>query len=326
MADLIAMREAFGEALADLGETCPEIVVLDADVSHSTRTLHFAERFPDRFFNLGVAEANLVAVAAGLATTGFLPWVSTFSFLASLRAAEQVRTCIAYPRLNAKIAAGYGGLSDSFDGPSHQSVMDLAVMRALPNMTVLVPADGPEARAAVRAATAHDGPVYLRLSRAEVPVIFPQGEPDLTIGKGRVLRQGCDVSLIATGVMLSRALAAAQRLEGESISAQVIEIHTLKPLDQPLLLEAAEATGALVTVEEHSVIGGLGGAVAELLAGRRPTPIERIGLRDTFCESGPYEALLDAYGLSVEEIVAAAHRALARRIAAPSPPASEPEP
>ena len=312
-AETTSMREAFGEALVEVGESHPKVVVLDADVSHSTRTLLFAERFPERFFNLGVAEANMMDIAAGLATTGCVPWVSTFSFLASLRAGEQIRTCIAYPRLNVKIAAGYAGLSDSFDGPTHQSVFDLAVLRAMPNMAVIVAADAPEARAAVKAATAYTGPVYLRLSRAEVPIVFSQGEPEFEVGRGRIIREGGDVSLVATGVLLHRALAAADRLSGRGIEARVVEIHTLKPIDESILLEAAEQTGALVTVEEHSVIGGLGGAVAEVLGRRRPTPIEMVGLRDTFAESGPYEALLDAYGLGVGDIVAATQSVLVRK-------------
>src|SRR5574340_881188 len=259
--EIVSMREAFGEALVEIGERHPEVIVLDADVCHSTRTLLFAERFPERFLNLGIAEANMMDIAAGLATTGALPWVSTFSFLASLRAGEQVRTSIAYPQLNVKIAGGYAGLSDSFDGPTHQSVFDLAVMRAMPNMTVIVAADAPEARAAAKAATVYPGPVYLRLSRAEVPVVFREGEPEFEIGKGRTLRVGEEVALVATGVMVARALAAAERLASEGVEARVIEIHTLKPIDEALLLAAAEETGALVTVEEHSVIGGLGSAV-----------------------------------------------------------------
>ena len=312
-AEIASMREAFGQALVEIGESHPEVVVLDADVSHSTRTVLFAERFPERFYNLGVAEANMMDIAAGLATTGCIPWVSTFSFLASLRAGEQIRTCIAYPRLNVKIAAGYAGLSDSFDGPTHQSVFDLAVLRAMPNMAVIVAADAPEARAAVKAATAYLGPVYLRLSRAEVPIVFGGGEPEFEVGHGRLLREGADVSLVATGVLLHRALAAADQLSNQGIEARVVEIHTLKPIDESILLEAAEQTGAIVTVEEHSVIGGLGGAVAELLGRRHPTPIEMVGLADTFAESGPYEALLDAYGLGVGDIVAATHSVLARK-------------
>lgn len=311
--EIVSMREAFGESLVEIGGDHPDVVVLDADVSHSTRTILFAERFPDRFFNLGVAEANMMDIAAGLAATGFIPWVSTFSFLASLRAGEQIRTCIAYPRLNVKIAAGYAGLSDSFDGPTHQSVFDLAVLRAMPNMTVIVAADAPEAKAAAKAATASPGPVYLRLSRAEVPVVFSEGEPDLQIGRGRLLRDGGDLTLVATGVLLYRALAAADQLSGQDIDARVVEIHTLKPLDESILLDAAEQTGAIVTIEEHSTIGGLGGAVAEVLGRTRPTPIEMVGLNDTFAESGPYEELLDAYGMSVDDIVAAARRALARK-------------
>ncbi|MCJ7751581.1 MAG: transketolase family protein, partial [Armatimonadetes bacterium] len=197
--------------------------------------------------------------------------------------------------------------------PTHQSVFDLAVLRAMPNMAVIVAADAPEAKAAVKAATAYDGPVYLRLSRAEVPIVFSQGEPEFEVGRGRVLRDGADVSLIATGVLLHRALAAADQLAGQGIDARVVEIHTLKPIDESILLEAAEQTGAIVTVEEHSIIGGLGGAVAEVLGRSRPAPIEMVGLRDTFAESGPYEALLDAYGMGVGDIVAATRSALARK-------------
>lgn len=306
------MRKAYGEALAELGAADPDVVVLDADVSASTQTWMFAQRYPERFFNLGVAEANMINVAAGLALGGKIPFVNTFAFLVSLRAAEQVRTCVAYSRTNVKMAAAYSGLSDSFDGPTHHSVCDLAVMRSLPNIAVLVAADSVEAKKAVPAVAQHDGPVYLRLSRAEVPVIFNE-DHGLEVGKGVVLRDGYDVTLIGTGIMVSRCMDAAEALGKEGVKALVLEIHTLKPLDEEMLVENVKKTGAAVTAEEHSVIGGLGGAVAEALAERYAAPIERVGIRDTFTETGPYFPLLDKYSLGVKDIVRAAHRVMERR-------------
>jgi len=308
----IAIRDAFGEALVELGEKNEKVVVLDADVSHSTRTIKFGERFPNRFFNLGVAEANMMNIAAGLATCGFIPFVSTFSFLACLRAVEQIRTSIAYPKLNVKIAAGYGGLSDSYDGVTHQSVCDIAIARSIPNLTVIVVADARETRIALSAIAQYKGPVFFRLSRAEVPVIFDE-DHQFQIGKGNLLKDGSDVTLIATGIMVARALEAADKLDNEGISTRVLEIHTIKPLDEKAVLQAARETGAIVTAEEHSILGGLGSTVAEVLAKNYPVPMEMIGILDTFAESGGYEELLDKYGMGVIDIVEAAKKVLKRK-------------
>ncbi len=312
MSKKIAIRDAFGEALVDLGYKNDKVVVLDADVSHSTKTIKFKEKFPDRFFNIGVAEANMMNIAAGFATCGFIPFVSTFSFLACLRAGEQIRTSIAYPKLNVKIAAGYGGLSDSYDGTTHQSVCDIAIARSIPNMTVIVVADAQEIKIAVPVIAQHEGPVFFRLSRAEVPVIFNENHK-FQIGKGNILKEGSDVTLIATGVMLAKALEAADKLEKERVNTQVLEIHTIKPLDERIILQAAKETGAIVTAEEHSILGGLGSAIAELLAKHHPVPVEMVGILDTFAESGSYEKLLDRYGMSVFDIVKAAKRGLKRK-------------
>ncbi len=312
MAELRSMRKAYGEALAELGAANPDVVVLDADVSASTQTWMFREKYPDRFFNVGVAEANMVDVAVGLALAGKIPFANTFAFLVALRAAEQVRTCVAYARTNVKLAAGYAGLSDALDGPTHHAICDLAVVRSLPNMTVVVAADAVEVKKAVPAVAEYDGPVYLRVSRAEVPVIFDERH-EVHIGQGVTLREGGDVTLVGTGIMVGRCLEAAERLKREGIEARVIEIHTLKPIDEELIVQAARETGAIVTAEEHSVIGGLGGAVAEVLGSRCPVPVWRVGIADTFAETGPYEALLERYGLGVTDIVAGARRAIAAK-------------
>lgn len=308
----ISIRDAFGEALVELGERNEKVVVLDADVSHSTRTIKFAERFPDRFFNLGIAEANMINVAAGLASCGFIPFASTFSFLACLRAAEQVRTSVAYPRLGVKIAAGYGGISDSYDGTTHQSVCDLAIVRSIPNLTVIVLADAAETKIAVSAIAEHEGPVFFRLSRAEVPVIFDEHHR-FKIGKGNLLKEGSDITLIATGIMVARALTVADRLGNEGIGVRVLEIHTIKPLDEQIIVQAARETGALVTTEEHSVLGGLGSAVAELLAQCQPVPIEMVGILDTFVGSGGYEELLVKYRMDTDDILQSARKSLERK-------------
>lgn len=312
MTERASMRVAYGKALADYGAANSEVVVLDADVSASTQSHYFAARFPERFFNLGVAEAGMVDVAVGLALGGKVPFVNTFAFLLSLRAAEQIRTCVAYAKTNVKLAAGYGGLSDSYDGPTHHSVCDLAVMRAMPNLAVVVVADAVEARQAVPAVAEYPGPVYLRLSRAEVPVIFDERHP-FRIGEGVLLRQGGDLTLIGTGIMVARCLKAAEKLAGEGIEARVVEIHTLKPLDRDLILRCARETGALVTAEEHSVIGGLGSAVAEVMGEGLPVPLHRVGLQDCFAETGGYDELLARYGLDVGHIVAAARRVMKRK-------------
>jgi transketolase len=312
MAESRSMRQAYGEALVELGAANPNVVVLDADVSASTQTWMFREKYPQRFFNVGVAEANMVDVAVGLALAGKIPFANTFAFLIALRAAEQVRTCVAYARTNVKLVGSYGGLSDAFDGPTHHSICDLAVLRSLPNMTVVVAADAVEMKKAVSAVAEHDGPVYLRVSRAEVPVIFDERH-EVHIGQGVTLREGGDVTLIGTGIMVGRCLEAAKVLGREGVDARVIEIHTLKPIDEGLIVQAAQETGAIVTAEEHTIIGGLGAAVAEVLGSQCPVPILRVGLADTFAETGPYEALLDRYGMGVTHIVANAKEAVARK-------------
>ena len=312
MDNFASIRDAFGRALVKLGEKNEKVVVLDADVSTSTRTAFFQNKFPDRFFNFGVAEGNMMDVAAGLALVGKIPFASTFSSLASLRALEQIRTSIAYPKLNVKIAGGYGGLSDFKDGPTHHSICDLAIIRSIPNMTLIVPADAVETEKAVYAVAQYVGPVYLRLSRAEVPLIFDKNYK-MEIGKGNLLKDGKDVTLVATGIMVARVLEAAKALEQEKIDARVIEIHTLKPLDVDIIIRAADETGAIVTAEEHSIIGGLGGAVAEVIAANKPVPIERVGIKDTFTESGQYNELLEKYGMGLEDIIISAKKVMKRK-------------
>ena len=307
-----SIREAYGKALLDIGRDLADVVVLDSDVSQSTRSVYFAETFPDRFFNFGIAEANMMSAAAGLACCGKIPFANTFSFLAALRSADPVRSLIAYNNLNVKIGGAYSGLSDSRDGASHQSICDIAVMRALPNMTIVSPADAVETRMAVAAAARHIGPVFLRLSRAEIPVVFDSTHT-FEIGKGNLLKAGADVTLVCTGYMVQKALLAAQCLRNERIDAEVIEIHTIKPIDKEILASSASKTGAIVTVEEHNILGGLGEAVAAVAANCCPCPIEYIGIKDTFAESGGYEELLDKYGLSVKEIVNAAKAVIQKK-------------
>lgn len=302
MSEKIAIREAYGKALAELGSQDDRVVVLDADVSSSTRTVYFAKDFPERFFNVGIAEANMMGIAAGFAACGQVPFVNTFAFLIALRAADPANSLVAYNDLNVKIAGNYAGLSDSYDGASHQAINDIAIMRSMPNMTVVVVADAVETKMAVNATALHNGPVYLRLSRAEVPVIFDVSHP-FEIGKGIMLKEGADVTIVATGYMVHKALEAANTLEANGINAEVIEIHTIKPIDEQLLIKSASKTGAVVTVEEHSIIGGLGAAVSEVLSSKCPTKMEFVGIRDTFAESGDYEQLLSKYGLGSESIV-----------------------
>jgi len=309
----VSMREAFGQALVEIGRREEKLVVLDADVSNSTRTRLFGEAFPDRFFNCGVAEQNMVGVAAGLATMGLIPVASSFAFLISLRAAEQVRTSVAYPRLNVKLAGGYCGLSDSKDGPTHQSVMDVAVMRSMPNMRVVCPSDGPSTRRALEAIVADEGPWYLRTSRADVPTIAFEGG-EFRLGKGRIVKHlGGDCLMLATGPVVASALGAQQWLADHGMRTIVAEIHTLKPIDHEFIVRLAERTGSVVTIEEHSVIGGLGSAVAEVLAGRSGVRLSTIGLRDTFAQSGDVEELYRAYGLDAESISRAVETFLRRK-------------
>jgi transketolase len=300
----IATREAYGEALAELGEEIKDIVVLDADLSKSTKTSVFAKKFPERFFNMGIAEQNLMGTAAGLATCGKIPFASTFAIFATGRAFEQIRNSICYPNLNVKIAATHAGITVGEDGATHQSIEDIALMRALPNMTVISPADATETKMAVRAAAQMKGPVYLRLGRHPVDTIFGEG-CEFKPGKGVILREGRDVAIIATGVMVAEALKAAEILEKDGIDAMVINIHTIKPIDEEVILKAAEC-GAIVTAEEHSIIGGLGSAVAEVLSEKKPVPIKRIGIKDVFGMSGKPEELMKAYGLTAEDIAEAA--------------------
>jgi len=306
------MRETYGRTLVELGKENLDIVVLDSDVAHSTKTIYFSREFPDRFFNFGIQEANMMDAAAGLATVGLIPFVNTFSFLATLRAAEQVRTSIAYNLLNVKIVGSYGGLSDSYDGASHQSVFDLAVMRSMPHLTVIVPSDDIETRLAVRAAATFDGPVYLRLCRNEVPAVFGEGHR-FEIGKANLIRDGRDVTLVVCGILVARTLSAAEALAQEGIESRVLQMSSLKPIDAGAIRKASEETGALVTVEEHNIIGGLGSAVAEVLADTRPAPLERVGIADMFAESGDYDQLLDKYGMSVDDIKKAVRKVLGRK-------------
>jgi transketolase len=311
MVKRIALRDSFGEALVELGRENPDVVVLDADVSSSTKTILFGKAFPDRFFNFGIAEANMMDVAAGFAAVGKIPYASTFAFLATLKAGEQMRSSIAYPKSNVKICGGYGGLSDSFDGVSHQSVFDLAIMRATPNMIVIVASDDILTRKAVKAIANYKGPVYLRLCRNEVPVLEGENR-DFEIGKGILLREGSDVAILVTGILVSHALEAAEVLKREGIHTRVIEIHTLKPLDEEIVIKAAKETNGIVTVEEHSIIGGLGSAVAECLAKNNPARMEMVGIKDTFAETGPYDALLEKYILSDHAIVRSCKKLLRR--------------
>lgn len=310
----IPQRQAYGVALAEYGDLNPEVVVLDADVSSSTLTSFFAKRHPHRFFNLGVTEANMVDVGVGLALGGKIPFVNTFAALLTLRACEQIRTCVCYANANVKLIGGYAGLSDYKDGPTHFAVNDVAIMRSMPNMVVLSPADNLETAKMVRLAAEYEGPVYMRISRASVADVFPPDyEPQ--IGRGAVLRPGDQATLLATGGMVGRALLAAELLAGQGIQARVISMATIKPLDRELLYQAAGETGAIVTVEEHSIVGGLGGAVAEALALGCPAPVEMVGLADTFAETGPDpETLVDAWGMAVTDIVAAVQRVLDRKV------------
>ncbi|KYH42547.1 MAG: transketolase [Candidatus Bathyarchaeota archaeon B26-1] len=312
-------RDAYGRTLIELGRIRKEIVVLDADLSTSTRTAWFGREFPDRFFNFGVAEANMMSAAAGLASSGKIPFVSTFAVFATGRAYNQYRTSIAYPNLNVKIVATHSGISVGEDGPTHFCIEDIAIMRALPNTTVLVPADAVETEAAVKASVDHYGPVYIRLSRPKLPVIYEEGyrwrgeKLTFRIGGSVTLREGEDVTLVASGLMVSRALDAAEALAREGIEAAVIDLYSIKPIDRETLTEAARRTGAIVTCEEHNVCGGVGSAVAEVLVETVPVPMEMVGVKDTFAESGSMEDLLTKYGLTSKDIVEAAKRVIKRK-------------
>lgn len=311
MAEKIATRQAYGDALAEFGVD-ENIVVFDADLSKSTKTASFQEKYPERFFNMGIAEANMMCAAAGMATCGKIPFASTFAIFAAGRACEQVRNSICYPKLNVKIGATHAGVTVGEDGASHQMLEDISNMRVLPNMTIINPADAVETRLAVKAAIEYDGPVYLRLGRLAVPVIFDENYK-FEWGKGVQLREGTDVTLVATGLLVHEALEAHDLLKEKGISARVINIHTIKPLDDEIIEKAARETGAIVTAEEHNIIGGLGGAVCESLSGSYPIPVLRIGTQDKFGKSGKPPLLMKEYELTAADIVKKAEAAIAMK-------------
>ena len=298
----IATRESYGNALVELGKEHEDLVVLDADLAEATKTGMFKKAFPERHIDCGIAECNMIGVAAGIAATGKVPFASSFAMFAAGRAFEQVRNSVGYPKLNVKIGATHAGISVGEDGATHQCNEDIALMRTIPGMTVICPSDDVEARAAVFAAYEYEGPVYMRFGRAAVPVINDKPDYKFEIGKGVTLREGKDVTIIATGILVANCLEAAEKLAADGIDAEVINIHTIKPLDEELVVAAAKETGKVVTVEEHSVIGGLGGAVCECLSEKAPVPVKRIGVNDVFGESGPATALLEKYGLDAEGI------------------------
>lgn len=298
----IATRDSYGNALAQLGQEYDNLVVLDADLAGATKTSVFQKAFPERHIDCGIAEANMTGIAAGLATCGKIPFASSFAMFSAGRAFEQVRNSVGYPHLNVKIGATHAGISVGEDGATHQCNEDIALMRTIPGMVIINPADDVEARAAVRAACEYEGPVYLRFGRLAIPVINDENSYKFQIGKGVRLKEGTDVTIIATGLCVSESLEAAKMLEKDGISAEVINIHTIKPLDEELIVAAATKTKKVVTVEEHSVIGGLGGAVSELLSEKAPTKMLRIGVLDTFGESGPAAELIKKYGLDAESI------------------------
>ena len=310
MAEKIATREAYGNALAEFGEKY-DFVVLDADLAAATKTGVFKKKFPERFFDCGIAEGNMMTVAAGLAAAGQVPFASTFAMFAAGRAFEQIRNSIAYPHLNVKIGATHAGITVGEDGATHQCLEDLGVMRTIPGMAIVNPADATEARAAVEWAINYNGPVYLRFGRMAVPVLFDKDTYKFEFGKGATLAEGKDVTIVATGIMVDMALSARELLAAEGIDARVINIHTIKPIDRDIIIAAASETGAIVTAEEHNVIGGLGSAVAEVVAETKPVPVLRVGTEDRFGKSGKVPALLEEYGLTPAAIAAKAKAAIA---------------
>ena len=310
MSKKIATREAYGKALASLATVNENIVVLDADLSKSTKTADFKAVCEERFFNMGIAEGNMMGVAAGLATCGKIPYVSTFAMFAAGRAFEQIRNSIGYTHLNVKICATHAGLTVGEDGASHQAIEDLALMRTIPGMTVICPADAVETEAAIKAIADFDGPCYVRLGRAGVNVINDKNTYKFKIGKGVTLSEGNDVTIIATGIMVDVALEAKEILANKGINARIINIHTLKPIDSELLIKAAKETGAIVTVEEHSIIGGLGSAVSEVISEEYPVPVLKVGVKDVFGESGLPNQLLEKYGLTASAVVEKAEKAI----------------
>lgn len=298
----IATRESYGNALKELAEEFPNLVVLDADLAAATKTGIFKKAYPDRHIDCGIAESNMMGVAAGLSLVGKIPFVSSFAMFAAGRAFEQVRNSIGYPHLNVKIGATHAGITVGEDGATHQCNEDIALMRTIPGMVVMCPADDVEAKAAVRAALEYNGPVYIRFGRAAVPVINDKPDYKFEIGKGTVVREGKDVTIVATGICVDSALGAAEKLAADGVDAEVISICTIKPLDEEIILNSAKKTGKVVTVEEHSVIGGLGSAVCDCLSEKLPTPVKKIGMQDVFGESGSAAALVAKYGLDAEGV------------------------
>ncbi len=312
LVQLASMRDAFAEALLELGAKNSRVVVLGADTSVSIKTSLFGERYPNRFFNVGIAEANMIGIASGLALSGKIPFVSTYSAFVPGKCLDQIRNAVAYPNLDVKIVSSHGGLTVGPDGASHQTVEDVAAMRVVPHMHVVVPADAPSTRILVTQTATVPGPFYIRLSRPNVPNIY-DSMADLEVGKVKILRQGSDITLAACGIMVNEAIEAADSLAKDRISAEVLDCHTVKPLDSNAILKSARKTGAVVTAEEHSILGGLGGSVAETVSEAHPVPIARIGMRDTFGESGESQELMTKYGLTSKEITSAAKTAVRAR-------------
>jgi len=312
MAEKIATRHAYGEALAEAGKN-EKIVALDADVSTCTMSCIFGEKYPERFLNVGIAEANMVGIAAGLAAEGYIPFVHTFAMFCAGRTYDQIRNSVAYPHLNVKLVGTHAGLTVGEDGATHQCLEDLALMRVIPGMTVICPSDGNETRAAVQAIAAYEGPVYLRLGRLSVDTVTDRPDYQFEIGKAYTMRDGGDATVIATGCMVQEALKAADILEKEGISVRILDMHTIKPLDEAAVLAAAKETGLIVTAEEHNILGGLGGAVAETVSSNCPVPVLRVGSRDTFGHSGNALELLKRYGLTSKEIVESVKKGIAMK-------------
>ena len=308
-----ATRHSFAEAIVQIGEVNPDVVVLDADVSHSIKTAQFGDRFPDREFNFGIAEQNMMAAAAGMATTGLIPFASTYAVFASMRSLDQVRNSIHYPRLNVKIAASHSGLTPGPDGVTHQAQEDLSIMRSLANSTVIAPADPVSTQKAIHAVVDYDGPVYLSFTRDPVPYLYQNDFP-FEIGKSVTIREGNDVTIITMRDLVFQSLIAAESLAQEGISARVEDCHTLKPMDEAMILAAAQETGAIVTAENNVIFGALGSAVAEFLVENYPIPMQRVGVRDTFAEFGPYLEVIEKYGLTAPHIVKAVKKVLVRKV------------
>ena len=308
----VSLRDEYGAALVELGDTHEDIVVLDADLSGSTRTSKFAKKFPERFFNMGISEADMISTAAGLSAAGKIPFASTFAIFASGRAWEQVRQSVCLSNMNVKIVATHGGITVGEDGPSHQALEDITLMRVLPHMRVIVPCDANETKAAIRLAVETKGPMYIRLARDKFPIIYSE-EPHLSLGKSDVLRHGADVAILACGYMVSKALEAAQKLSDDGVSASVVNVSSIKPLDEETVIRMASTCGAIVTAEEHSTTGGLGGAVAETVSENSPVPVIRVGMKSSFGKSGVPEELLNYFGMNTASIIEAALKAISMK-------------